>query len=50
MLHQILLMGSNQGGWDGQGMQHAWWEITIKFWLENMNGRDHTKDPGIILE
>jgi len=24
MLNQILLEWSNQGGWDGRGMQHAW--------------------------
>jgi len=24
MLHEILLGRSNQGGWDGWGMQHGW--------------------------
>jgi hypothetical protein len=30
-------------------MQHAWGtrEISIKFWLESLKGRNHSKDPGI---
>jgi len=39
----------NQGGWSGQGMQHAWerWEIRTIFWLENLNGRNHSVDLAV---
>jgi hypothetical protein len=43
---QILLRRSNQGGWDGRGMWHAWdrREKCTRFWWESPKGRDHSED------
>jgi len=40
-LHQILLEGSNTGGWDGRCMEQEWerWEMNREFWWENLKGR-----------
>jgi hypothetical protein len=31
------------------GMKHTWekWEMFIKFWSENLKGRDHSEDLGV---
>jgi hypothetical protein len=49
ILRRILLGWSNQGGWGGLDMWHAWGtgDVLTGFWLGGPKARDHWEDLGV---
>jgi hypothetical protein len=48
-LHLTFLGCSYQGVWEEQSILRAWerWEMQVKFWFENLKGRDYSENLGL---